>query len=231
MKVVLFMLMSFALSPRPIDVSKLLNLNNLVKNEYLTQDIFSKEEMVFLYKKMGYKLIYIKPYNIKQTNNCFFIFEHEIGNKNFKQNRVLVSTKLISSNKYKLQYKLEDIIHDKDYTNTCYYGINKEAFRKIVIKGLYMTIEQNCCTKRQGETVHEYLTFKFDMTANDFFLNKYSIEIEVTNHVDNNVVKDFYPKETLTEKDFGKLKLKEFSYNELNKYKDKFPANIYEIIK
>ena len=58
--------------------------NFLIHNKPQLKKAFSKNELITSYKKMGYKLIYTKNHKNKSINNCFFIFEHEIKDKDFK---------------------------------------------------------------------------------------------------------------------------------------------------
>ena len=175
--------------------------NFLIHNKPQLKKAFSKNELITSYKKMGYKLIYTKNHKNKSINNCFFIFEHEIKDKDFKQNRILIVTKLRSINNYQILYKLDNIIYDKNYTMTCYSGNNKEAFNKIVVKGNYITVEQNKCTETKEEILHEFLTFKYYEQYNDYLLTKYSSILEQTK------IGDDYSFKLLTNKEFGRIKL------------------------
>lgn len=176
-------------------------------------DVHTKAELIELYKKDGYKLIYDKKHKSKDCNNHFFIFEQEIKGNNFKQNRVLIYTSSLSKKKYKIISVLDDIIYDKNNTITCYSGVNKESFNRIVVKGNFITIEQNRCTNTKEEILHEYFTFKFDKEANDYFLTKFSSVLEQTK------IGDSFLFSTFLEKDFGKIKLTNFSNKEFGKVK------------
>lgn len=206
----------------------LANNNQLIGNYFLNQrssfydisntiskEVYTRKELISNYDKKGYKLIYVKNHKNKIINNCFFIFEHIIQDKNFAQNRILVLTKLKSRDNYEIIFKLDNIIYDKNYTMTCYTGDNKESFNKIATKSSFITIEQNECTNTLNEIVHEYFTFKYDHLKNEYFLIKYSSTKEQTK------IGDEYLLNLLTEKEFGEIKLINFSNKEFKKIIEK----------
>lgn len=193
------------------DLSKKIDLS-IFKNVQIKKGL-TKKELILSYKKIDYKLIYTKLHKNKIFNNCFFIFEHEIKNKDFKQNRILIVTKIDRKNNFQILYKLDNIIYEKNYTMTCYSGNNKEAFNKIVTNGNFLTIEQNKCTLIKGEILHEFLTFKYDKVSNDYLLVKYSSVLEQIN------IGDEYNSKLLTDKEFGEIKLSNFNNEVFDKIK------------
>jgi hypothetical protein len=187
------------------------NIDYFIYQKIKSKDVLTKNEIIETLKKIGYKLIYAK--NHKNISNCFFIFEHEIENKDFKQNRILIVAKLKTINEYQILYKLEDIIYDKNFTMTCFSGKNKESFNKIATSGNYITIEQNRCTETKEEILHEFLTFKYNKLYNDYLLIKYSSVLEQTK------IGDEYPFKLLTNKAFGLIKLSKFTNKKFDKIK------------
>ncbi len=208
--------------------SQSLNQKVIDSNISFTINCFNnKNEIIRYYIGNGYKLYYANANKIKNTNFIFFIFLKIEPTFLFPEHgkKLLVVCKIEDDELYSIIANVDNLIH-KSSIFVC--NNDDDLFEKIVSKGQYFTIEQSKCAKFKKKIFHEYITFKYDTMKDEFFLYKYSVVLESLPIKEHGFSGEESEIETITENDFGKIKLQDFSYKTLEKYYNKFPTYITE---